>query len=241
MSKPALLSKLHKLPSDDPLIQRMMGREIYVIDQELIEILPREDIQRSIAALLEAGLGRLPHPEMVVEFTLRGTAWAVLLEDTPGHIRAHVVGAYLGMITISTNPATATTTTNGINISGAASEADAGAIVMAVAAALLLLNTKGVDKDVIHPQALNKARRLRGETPIPTHTLIRIGRIYDRNGIAHIQEGKRRPMPVHIRAGYTRMQFFGEGRAERRLVYIPPVVVNFSGETPEARERGVRL
>ena len=45
-------------------------------------------------------------------------------------------------------------------------------------------------------------------------------------------------MPVHMRAGHVRRQHYGADNADTKLIFIPPVLVNFHpGETPKPPKR----
>ena len=102
--------------------------------------------------------------------------------------------------------------------------------------ALLMLNIQGVEKEVIEPTKLNRQRKASGKPGIPTHTVMRIGHVYDHNG-NRVGLGAGRTMPVHMRAGHTRRQHYGEGNTLEKIVFIPPVLVNFKpGERPEVRQ-----
>ena len=93
---------------------------------------------------------------------------------------------------------------------------------------MLLLNTRGVEKEVVKCERLNRSRARQGHRPVPDHTVIRIGHVYDRSGHAtSVGGGGREPMPVHWRRGHTRLQRIGHGRTQTKLVYIEPCLVNY--------------
>ncbi len=56
--------------------------------------------------------------------------------------------------------------------------------------------------------------------------LLRIGTVIDHLG-RETSWSSGRHMPLHMRAGHVRHQACGKGRTDRRLVYIPPTLVNF--------------
>ncbi len=111
--------------------------------------------------------------------------------------------------------------------------------------ALLMLNTKGIEKQVITvAESLNKKRKAHGKLPIPTHSVVHVGTIYRRDGTAIKHEGHGGwHMPMHWRCGYTRVQHFGTNREETKMVYIPPCIVNFKPEeaAPAAPHRNVKV
>ena len=104
---------------------------------------------------------------------------------------------------------------------------------------ILLLNTRGVKKDVIEPSSkLNKIRVKSGKPSIPTQTVLRIGSYYDRGGSAHTVDadgnGKdRKPVRVHWRKGHIRSQRYGAGLQKVKEVFIEPCLVNWSGDDEE--------
>lgn len=99
--------------------------------------------------------------------------------------------------------------------------------------ARLLLHTKGIGQQIITaPGKLNKNRAASGKAPIPTHTVLRIGKVYDREGKEVQHTG--RHMRVHWRAGHVRRQRVGHGRTGVKLIFIEPVLVNYdpAGDAP---------
>jgi hypothetical protein len=115
----------------------------------------------------------------------------------------------------------------------------------ALFAMVLLLNTKGVHKEVVFPQRLNVSRKRSGKREIPSHTVIRIGHVYS-------SDGKRKDVPgwkqrFHIRAGYAATRWIGkrDGTQTAKMVYVEPYVVNYDpskpGQGPLPRHVHVRL
>ena len=112
-------------------------------------------------------------------------------------------------------------------------------VAEAMSIAMLMLNTRGIEKVHVDTGRLNKARAKGSvkKPPIPSYTVIQIGHVYDRHGNAHSVSGTGRTMPVHWRAGHIRQQRVGPrvGRKEDRPVkpvFIHPILVNFEGEGP---------
>lgn len=116
----------------------------------------------------------------------------------------------------------------------------------ALSAAVLLLNTRGIVKEIIEPgEGLRRARARSGKPAIPRHAIIRVGHVYDKTGHGHAvdPDAPRRTMPIHLRAGHTRVQWFGKGRTQQKLVYIEPCIVNYvpGAEIPTVvREKEVK-
>ena len=98
-------------------------------------------------------------------------------------------------------------------------------IVNAMAAAMLMLNTRGVAREVVSTGQMNKVRAKTGKRPIGEYTTLKIGVIYDRHGREHVATG--RHMPVHWRAGHVRQQPYGTGLTKIKQIYIQPCLVNF--------------
>jgi hypothetical protein len=51
-------------------------------------------------------------------------------------------------------------------------------------------------------------------------------------------------MPVHLRSGYVRGQWFGKGREDYKQIFIPPCIVNYreeDGAKPRLPQKEVRL
>ena len=208
---------------------RFSGHPHYVIDQSLIDMMTRADVQSSISAMVEAEIARLPYPKMVVEFELTNDARRfVVLEEQGGSLAACVATLYRNrMVTVSDSPIAVHVTASQIAVASGAGE-DARAVGLATAMALLLLNTKGVSKDVIDPERLNRARIAKGIPPVPKHTVLRIGTVYSRDGAEHtVGGGGTRTMAIHMRAGHTRSQPCGPGNLDRKIIYLPPVIVNY--------------
>lgn len=226
---------------EDPTIDAMMNAASYVVDKEVLDLLKRPDVTKSIGALIEVGLARLPISPMVVEFeiTPEYREFVLLTEDKDGAtINARYVtlqkSSYIGMI--ADFDVRVTMNHEKIELSNvpvhdkAMKEVVSGGVQVGVLVALLMLNTKGVDKQIIQCEALNQQRTKKGKTTIPKHTVVHIGKIYRRDGSAiERPEGEHGgwKMPMHLRAGYARRQHFGKGREDVKMVYIPPCIVNF--------------
>lgn len=92
-----------------------------------------------------------------------------------------------------------------------------------------LTHTRGVAKRETTERdlaKLNKARAKSGKPQITPYTVLHITKstATAANGSRSWHEGvKMRP---HLRAGHTRNQVCGVGRAERKIVFVPPCLVN---------------
>lgn len=228
-----IATRLHKaieLAPDEEFFLLCSRLPHYVIDMSLIELLGRSDVQQSVAAMVEAGIARLPFAEMCIEMQASPEVrHYVVLAEAAGAFRARVGASYLeeaaevapGDYDLEIIDATIRART-----SVPSHEAWMYVSAMALGVALLMLNIQGVEKEVIEPTKLNKQRKALGKPKVPTHTVMRIGHVYDQNG-NRVGYGSGRTMPVHMRAGHARRQHYGEGNTLEKIVYIPPVLVNF--------------
>lgn len=231
-----IATRLHQaldMAPDDEALRAMTEAPHYVVDSRLIEMFFREDITKSIAALIEAGIFRLPFPELLVEFEVGG--------PVRRFIHIHERGDGFDCICAALNGPALTVTQKAVRVDVSrdpmcfradgemSSELDRMACVFAVSVAMLMLNTQGVEKEVLDATPLNKAREVRGQAAIPRHTLLRIGTVVNAKG-ERVSFGDCRHMPLHLRAGHVRHQAYGKGRNERKLIYIPPTLVNFRPE-----------
>lgn len=236
MNRKYIATRLHQaleMAPDDPDVVILASKPHYVVDRRLTEMFAREDVARSITAVIEAGLARLPFPELVVEFDAEDSVRRfVLLRESPGQVQfeASIITLNGPALTVTREPTTigiARFPVPGFQVGhSSGSELDRLAAVFAAAVAMLMLNIQGIDKELIEPRALNAQRVAKGRPAIPRHTLLRIGTIIDSHGNqARFTDG--RHMPLHLRAGHVRHQACGKGNADRKLIYIPPVLVNF--------------
>ncbi|MCG6115076.1 MAG: hypothetical protein MEQ84_07740 [Mesorhizobium sp.] len=237
---------LSELVGAEPLVSRMQSAAHYVIGDDLVAVLAREDVQKSIIAMIEAGIARLPYAPILIEYQVAvGARRFVLLDEAQGGFR--VEGAFLmrdRLASVSSTRGLLRLGTSGVSLDRCANAEEGAAFVLAAAMALLMLNIRGVDKRLVEPTALNRARAKRGcKAKIPSHTVVRIGTIYDRSGRHATDGGSGRTMPVHLRAGHTRMQAFGENFSERKPVYIAPVLVNYrdTADAAPLPRKAVRL
>jgi hypothetical protein len=105
---------------------------------------------------------------------------------------------------------------------------DASAIYRAVAATMLVMNTEGVEHEVIDCSKINKKRTLSNKPPVPRHTVLKIGKIYRtaKSGEERPEDyiPRRSPRP-HWRLGHLRHVHFGKNREQVKQVYIKPRIV----------------
>jgi hypothetical protein len=242
------------LGSSRPLVQEMLKAPCFVLDRDTIPILQSDACEQSLKALILAELARLPYPKIVVEFEASANFRDfVLLEEHDGKLRASVV--FLDKETMRSIVINQPVTVEffkdkddigpGILIHTKIDHADLRqtaitATLIATCAAMVLLNTRGIVKEVIETTRLNKARAKHGKVAIPSHSIIHVLTVYRKDG-TKIKRVAGQKMPMHMRAGHVRNQRHGEGYAETKLIYIEPTIVNYdpSGELKHI-ERVVR-
>lgn len=228
-----IATRLHKaieLAPDEDFLVRCSKLPHYVIDKSLADLLTRGDVRSSINAMIEADIARLPFPEMVLEVDTGAARSFVLLEEYQDHFRARMA-VMRGDEALEVDPdaieielgAEAMQVTTKLGRTHQTWMRTAG---VCLGIALLMLNIQGVEKEIIEVTRLNRSRQASGKPSVPGHTLMRIGHVYDRNGNRQ-GLGTGRHMAVHLRAGHARRQHHGEGYALTKIVYIPPVLVNF--------------
>lgn len=230
-----------------PIIARMLAAPDYVVSDEVLELMKREDVHASLMALYEAELARLPFSSMVVEYRPSPIFHEIiLLEETAD---PHVIDTTWSAIRLTDGQGVVSDATipfriakDGLFAQKWPDKKEHEALVvgggLAISFALLLLNTKGIDKRVIEVPKLNKHRVQRGKIAIPRHTVLHIGTIYRRDGTGE-SFGSGRHVRMHLRAGHTRRQHFGHENSEVKIVYIPPVVVNFKPDEELVQPRKI--
>lgn len=232
-----IATRLHRLAEigvDDSLLALMQGAPKFVVAPDLMEILGRDDVQRSILAMVEADIARLPYPRLVVEFSVDPAVrrFVLLEESAEGFTARLALLAGDRLASVSVSSVLVRLSAAGFKVDRHADQKEGMAAALAVTIALLMLNIRGVRKDVIEVERLNRQRLRTGKPAVPGHTVVRIGTIYDRSGRA-AGEAPGRRMPVHLRAGHARMQVCGPERADRKLIFVPPVLVNYRPETDD--------
>ena len=239
-----IFTRLHKLAELVEAVDIPKTEHHYVIGADLMLAMPRADVQRSIAAMIDAGMARLPFPELLVEFSVDPSVTRFLwLRERPQDDAIEATTIMLtskGLATVPLEPAQVVIQGGALAVRDCSDARDAQAIALGTSFALLMLNVKGVDKVRIEPKGLNRAREKSGKGPVPTHHVLRIGVVYDRAGKAVQGAGQK---TVYLRAGHVRMQACGPGWREHRRIYVNPVLVNYreGDETPAARPRVVKM
>ena len=260
-------SKLHKLLAKYP--HKHMPRDpFFAFSDEVTDLLAGSSASvNSMKALMEHGLVHLPYPQMTVQFHQvdSGVTWVLWLQELPdgkfnGDLFAHKTDIKMGFMarsTLSVDPdakecfdVVVKPAQDVLALAERREEVelmadDVGYVSIAgLQMAVLMTHLGGLEREVHDaPEKLNKARRAKGEPPVRTYTYVHVGHVYNQAGerVAYERGGSGRRMPIHMRAGHNRNQFYGEGRALRKLIWIPPVLVNYDGETKPVVEKRVVL
>lgn len=237
MARKYIATALHKAMdlSEDPVLLQMEKLPHFVFDHSLIVLFGRSDVKSCIAAVKAAGIARLPVPELLVEWEADGTRFFVSLRESEGQFVAMVARLHPGgyLMTITESPVWVRIEDDGVTRATLCpAPIDGYAAALAVELALMMTVTRGIAKEVIQPSVLNRKREGRGERRIPTHSLVHVGSVYDLYDVASdvpLDQGKapRAPAEMHIRIGHVRNQAHGEAWSERRVVFIPPTIVNY--------------
>jgi hypothetical protein len=249
----------------DPLVLKMMEAPKFYVDRDVVKLLQRSDAQSSIAAMIKAGVARLPYNPLLLEYETFGDSGGklhccVLLTEKAGGFHAEVMFLYDTsdgrtairstvlnkeiLVYLLYNEHDDSKPTIKVEGNGSGDKLDCEIVAYATMMALLMLNIRGIEKQHIETRALNKSREKKGKGAIPEHTIVHIGTVFDRNGRGQRFGGNTgRTMPVHLRRGHARHQACGEGMKDHRWVYIPPVLVNYKedGDKPRTPEQLIRV
>lgn len=232
-----------KIKQQEPM-HRMMGAHHFVIQDEAIELMTRSDVAATIQALHDAKLTRLPYPSVLIEFDETKDSKLrhfVLLEELSGHDAFKPTWGFYDMKQefggIQIIPAKLafhqgadmefTYTAEGdLGWQGDLMKHGASVCRMAADICFMLLNTKGIEKEVITCEPLNKQRKKRGKATIPRHSYVHLSRVYRVDG-SYQNYNPRIHRKMHLRKGHVRNQRFGPGLEETRVIYIEPILVNY--------------
>lgn len=233
----------------------------FVVQNDAIEMLNRSDCVAAIRAMIEANILKLSYPEMRLEWQIRQAESAqfvgtmlgfkemepihefVRLKETDRGIEATYafyfcksglgaiyedkfritprVGEWIVEYNHDTDPII--------------KQMAIGPCFLAINMALVLMNMKGIEREVHEFAALNKQRIKKKKPAISTYNYVRIGHVYKADGSRiKYTDGDHRSMPMHVRSAHTRRQHFGKENSETKIIYVPSCIVNFNpGETPK--------
>jgi hypothetical protein len=231
-----IATKLHQaleLAGDDPdWLARVDALPHYVIDPTLAGLLSRSDLASSLTAMHEADIANLPFPELCLEMDGGQVRFFFLLEEYQHRFRARVAALHpSGVLEIDPHPMMAEIVADGIAMTAPRSNSHPAWVqhaAVAVGVALMMMSIQGIEKQVLYPTKLNQARTAKGRPPVPRHTLLRVGHVYDTEGRRVGVGGPTgRHMAIHLRASHNRMQVHGPDNSLRKLINVPAVLVNF--------------
>jgi len=229
-----IATKLHQALefSPDPLLREMATVPHYVVDDSLNTVMQSDSVGQSITAMIAAGVCRLPYPRLLVEFSLGVGRAFVLLQESAGVLQARQAVLHGAVCAVAPAAATLSFTGDGVSVDGFMHKHEGVYAAFAAFCALMMLNTRGIAKELIEPNRLNAKRLVAGRIAVPRHTVVRVGTVYARDGKIAGSGKTGRSMPVHLRAGHVREQRYGENWEKTRPIYIEPVLVNYVGEMP---------
>lgn len=238
----------------------------FVIQPDAIKMIERADCIGAVRAMIEADILKLPYPDMRVEWQVREAQSAafigtqlgtmemqpihefVRLKETDKGIectyafyfcKSSIGAIYEDKFRITPDLGTwKVEYQHGTN--PIIKDMALGPCMLAMNMAFVLMNMKGIEREVHTFPALNKQRLRKSKPAISQYSYVRIGHVYKADGTrVKYTEGDHRHMPMHVRSAHTRRQHHGKNNEETKLVYIPSVIVNFNpGEemkTPKQR------
>jgi hypothetical protein len=244
------MTKLHKLielqieNGDEPHEIVESYDSHFVGPDEVLDVLGRSDIKAALTSLIEAGIMELPYPEVLMEFnSSQGATRFVWLKKKGGFVVGRVALMTKEAVAISGKWITLEFRNTTIWTSASASPST-DAIIIGFTTALLLLNLRGIRREVVESPRLNTQRIARGKPPVPKATVLHIGKVYSQSGerVAH-DNTDRRKASCFLRAGHVRHQRIGAGRTQGKLIFIEPTFVSYDpdGEALKKLPRAIKL
>lgn len=282
--------------ADGHQLQRLRAMAMlphFVFERDLYAQLQGDSMVKSMVAMKEAGVLRLPYPEMMVELWLGPKPFSdfryftkLSETGTVGVFRAQVVEWVNDSLWPKSFDATFTWevampdhSVPVLDLTGGASPPITGEpgfqvaftdptrqdiiphLTAAIMLAVMMTNISGLERETVEPKELkrlNKSREARGKPRITTHTVVRIGHVYNEAGQkVRITDGNRRQTAIHMRSAHTRRQQHGRkweeenpelaalpsNLGDHHIVLIPAVLVNFKdgSELPLPKPKVVKL
>lgn len=231
----------------------------YVISPRIREMFEVNDLLKMAQAMIAAGKDQLPFPTTVIELW-EGSPWRECFAvQNIGQGRYAIVQWLFGILPPADNYppnlipgqlATSNATSDDYVMLAFSDKGwtcnrnmeknrDEREIVehclQGLVLALLINNMPQLERHHVDPVKLNKARVRSGKSPISSHTVIRLGYVYDREGRKVPLTEANRTMPIHLRAGHMRNQPHGDAyraahpevQGDSHPVWIPPILVNY--------------
>lgn len=244
------LEGLYHPGKDQASLQKLAARfrtsPLFVFDDTIVDLLVLSDSStRSMKTLAEFGMVHLPYSEMVVQYQGRSQGspftWFVHLRERDGlfigtvaWLKCDVEKSRIGnMIEVAVTPEEFKVNVIDLNTEPAPDndETYARAGSTAVRLAVLMIHINGLEREVVEaPARLNRQRAEKGREPVAGYSYVHVAKVYDRDGKAHDYNVTGRKMPIHMRSGHARGQWYGKDRSEYKMVWIPPVLVNYKDE-----------
>lgn len=222
------LHRAVEIASDDIILMAMQKTNHFVIDDALIKMMSREDVSESMVAMVQAGIARLPYPELLVEFAVNEQSRAfVMLKEIDNGWSADIAQISHGSaVKVTEKPCKVTLVGEQLVVWESSDQQDGRLAIFSIAVAMVVINMRAISRDRIVCGSLNEKRIRTGKSVIPTHTLLRIGTVTLSDG-REVPFGspEHRHMKLHMRRGHARNQAFGKDLSERKLIYIPPSFV----------------
>ena len=223
----------------------------FLVSQQVLQLIndQAEVLMETTMAMHEAGIYKLPFPEMVISLDINEINAHAVLREEEG------TNSFSGHFLLSKNnipvefDTEITSKEQGINniklsidrqrFPNFATKDVTNSLVDIVSfimnITVVMMSISLIDREeVIPPPKLNAARVKRGKEPIRPYTYMNITRLLkSQQGNNSTVTG--RVMPIHMRAGYVRRQNYGPNNSLSKLIYIEPVIVNFhTGEELKA-------
>lgn len=241
----------------DSFLSLVKDKPLFVVSEQAGKLMLHSGVGEIIDAMHEAGRFRLPHEEVVVELPAQ-VKLPAQAEGIDASVIAHIketgTTSFVGHCALVFNdryfvyPAVNILTWEGdgatFHVDGKFAESvsesfldkvrpvvkQMGAYMsQALTCAVMMLDVKGFDCEVISYDKLNKSREKKGKPGVPSHTYVNLTKVYRSDGSAiDVKDGGGAKMPMHIRSGYMRRQRYGHGNELTKMIYIEPCVVNFA-------------
>lgn len=232
----------------------------FVFDADLVRMSMTDEVAQSALDMVEAGVFRLPFPEISVEIvnpdqnvrdfyivTLEQPAYSTRITSTIACMTERSNPPFVmvlellfetsfekgpdGKLMFDTRVRGDEHLINNDDAMAPYLKAKNVAIVCAT----VVLQTLGLRRVTVDAPKLSRARVARGRAPIVPYTRITIGKVY--RGADHDESDEyvpgKSPRP-HWRRGHTRRYHYGAGRAETRVRWIPARMVAMAA-VPEYR------
>lgn len=237
------------------IMQAMEGLPSFVIQADALLMLSRTDYIGAIHAMIEANICKLPYPDMRLEWQTREAVSADFVGTMLGNTEMEPIHEFIRVREIESgfectyafyfcksglgaiyedsfkiSPQIGEwVVSHRKDIDPAVKRLALGPCMMAIQVCLVLMNMKGIEREVHSFEPLNKHRIKKGKPAIAQYSYVRIGHVYRSDGTKiKYTDGDHRHMPMHVRSAHTRRQHYGKENSETKLIYVPSCIVNFN-------------